>query len=40
MLDQAVSLTETSIIELEIMEKNNSYAVQYVSSSAFLPIQY
>ena len=40
MLAQEVSLTTTTMIGLEIMEKFNSEAIQYISSTAFLPYQY
>ena len=36
MLVQEVSLTTTSVKELEIMGKNNSEAIQYISSTAFI----
>ena len=40
MLVQEVSLTTTSMIGLEIMEKNNSEVIQYISCTTFLPHQY
>ena len=39
MLAQEVALTTTSMIGLEIMKKINE-AIQYISSTIFLPHQY
>ena len=35
-----VSFTTASMMRLEIMEKNHSESIQYISSTTFLPHQY